>query len=199
MSSLIKLGLWCLTPLSTIFPLHRGVKFYGSRKPEYVAFNCVLQFKVSVGHFYICYSVQPTFLRHKIVSSTLSIHFIVSRAVEIVSSLCGHNSPFECDMKQCVLDTITYVNVSGGHFELEDTIKCYIITKSKCCFFKNVLIYYVNGNSKTCKYSTFQKTLQIPMLHITDNWELLASIYYHINNNENTKVDTQHKCSLVSV
>ena len=25
-------------------------------------------------------------------------------------------------------DTITYVKVSGGHFELEDTIKCYMIT-----------------------------------------------------------------------
>ena len=31
-------------------------------------------------------------------------------------------------MKQCLLDTITYVKVSGGHFELEDTIKCYIYT-----------------------------------------------------------------------
>ena len=28
-------------------------------------------------------------------------------------------------MKQCLLDTITYVKVSGGHFELEDTIQCY--------------------------------------------------------------------------
>ena len=27
----------------------------------------------------------------------------------------------------CLLDTITYVKVSGGHFELEDTIKCYTI------------------------------------------------------------------------
>jgi len=42
-------GLWCLTPLSTIFQLYRGGQFYWCRKPGYPKKTTDLLYRVHLG------------------------------------------------------------------------------------------------------------------------------------------------------
>ena len=68
-SWLIRFGLWCLMPLSTIFQLFHGGQFYWWRKPEYPEKTTNLS------------QVTDKFLSHNVVSSTPGLSGIRTRNV----------------------------------------------------------------------------------------------------------------------
>ena len=106
------LGLWCLTPLSIIFQLHRGGQFYWRRKPEYLKKTTDL------------WQVTDT-LYHNVISNTPLLSGIRTHNV----SGNRHRLTYDDDTLCNVLSQICFERMDFSGQNMRDTIRCHFRAK----------------------------------------------------------------------